>query len=308
MAEFVPGFRPMEAAKEYAGELQPCVIQPKMDGIRCVTAPFIEGLRAYSRKLKPIPNQHVQDILSALPYGLDGELMVLRPDRTGFVGFNETQSAIMSADGQPEFQFIAFDCISPKLADKPYSARFEALGRVIGMMHEKVPETAQYLRQVYSMDLRSERDLPTMVDHFISAGWEGAMTRTKDGLYKFGRSTGREQWLVKHKRFHHMEVVIRGGDALMRNVNAAETDARGLTKRSSNAAGLVAQELLGAFVVSIPGTDKVFSVGTGFDMAQRAQYWMTLNQLFGKTITISYQELSPDGVPRFPVFTGFRMD
>lgn len=308
MEGFVPGFRPMEAAKEFAGELQlPCLIQPKLDGIRCVTAPLLPGQPALSRKLKAIPNEHVQNVLKALPLGLDGELMVLRDDRSGYVDFNATQSAIMSAAGQPDFQYVVFDCISPRLAQKGYADRFEALRTVVDMIHQKVPGAAQHLRLVYSMELKSDRDLPTMVDSFISAGWEGAMTRTKDGAYKFGRSTPREQWLVKHKRFLDMEVVITGGDPLMRNTNAAEADARGLTKRSSDAAGLVAQELLGAFQVR-DADGRQFSVGTGMDQAQRAAYWMNLQQLIGRVITIRYQELSPAGIPRFPVFTGFRMD
>lgn len=301
----VPGFRPMEAAKEHGGELMTtCLIQPKMDGIRCVTMGQ-NGQRALSRTLKPIPNTYVQTILNALPVGLDGELMLVKRDGgklVGYADYNDTQSAIMSEAGQPEFHYIVFDCLSPKLADAGYVHRFDALNRVVGAVHTAIERSEQFLRQVYSMELKDENDLPAMVDAFIAAGWEGAMTRTMDGRYKFGRSTPKEQWLVKHKRFHNMEVIVTGMEELMTNTNEKVTDARGLSKRSSDAAGKVPSGTMGALLFDGG------KVGTGFTAEQRRMFWDHPELIIGKPVTVRYQELSDELVPRFPSFAGIRLD
>ena len=68
------GFKPMLAAPVTDIELlnYPVLASPKLDGIRCVV---IDGV-AYSRSLKPIPNEEIQKFFSSGKYdGFDGELI-----------------------------------------------------------------------------------------------------------------------------------------------------------------------------------------------------------------------------------------
>ncbi len=59
---------------------------------------------------------------------------------------------------------------------------------------------------------------------------------------------------------------------------------------------------LGALEVELPDGTR-FSVGTGFSDAERKS-----PPPIGSIITFRYQELSTDGVPRFPSYVGVRED
>jgi DNA ligase-1 len=60
--------------------------------------------------------------------------------------------------------------------------------------------------------------------------------------------------------------------------------------------------MLGALEVQLRDGTK-FSVGTGFSDAERRK-----PPEIGAIITVRYQELSKDGVPRFPSYVGVRVD
>src|SRR5262249_26953325 len=59
---------------------------------------------------------------------------------------------------------------------------------------------------------------------------------------------------------------------------------------------------LGALICELPGGIK-FNVGTGFSDDERER-----PPAIGAVITFRYQELSEDGVPRFPSYVGERLD
>ena len=112
-------FRPMLAATapDMTKLKFPLYASPKLDVVRCVIR---DGV-AVSRSLKPIPNEHVQRALSALPDGLDGELIA--SSATGRNVFTARQSAVMRKAGQPDFTFHVFDTVS----DGAFEGRLVAL-------------------------------------------------------------------------------------------------------------------------------------------------------------------------------------
>src|SRR5437899_138139 len=91
-------------------------------------------------------------------------------------------------------------------------------------------------------------------------GFEGVMLRKPDGPYKFGRSTVREGYLMKVKRFTQEEAVVVGYEEQETNLNEATKDALGHTKRSSHKAGKRPAGVLGALRVSNGHGE--FSIGT----------------------------------------------
>jgi ATP-dependent DNA ligase len=108
--------KPMLAEKitdEQIEELSyPLLVTPKIDGIRCIV---VNG-KALTRSLKPIPNHFVRTMIEAsCPDGFDGEIVVEG-------GFNATQSAVMSAEGTPDFRYLVFDFLRQP---EPYSARMQ---------------------------------------------------------------------------------------------------------------------------------------------------------------------------------------
>jgi len=141
----------------------------------------------------------------------------------------------------------------------------------------------------------------------LALGYEGVMLRAPDGPYKYGRSTLREGWLLKLKRFEDSEAVVIGYVALNRNLNPAQVSELGLTKRSHAQAGKVATELLGALKCVDLVTAAEFEIGTGFTEAQRIAFWRERDFLIDRVV--KYKHFAASGVktaPRFPVWLGWR--
>jgi DNA ligase-1 len=107
-------------------------------------------------------------------------------------------------------------------------------------------------------------------------GGEGLMMRQPGSKYVNGRSTT----LLKVKTFHDAEGKV-----------IAHEPGKGKHKGR-----------LGACVVQMPDGTK-FNVGTGFSDAERQS-----PPPIGSLITYRYQELSKDGVPRFPSYVGPAID
>lgn len=157
---------------------------------------------------------------------------------------------------------------------------------------------------------------------YVEDGYEGVMIRSLRGPYKCGRSTEREGYLLKLKRFHDTECRIVGFTERMKNTNEQTRDERGYAKRSSAKDGKVPSGTLGSLVCvlchpaddpSHPDHHKTrpctqFEVGTGFTDAERQMIWDERPAYMGSLTKVKYQELTNDGVPRFPVWVGFRSE
>ena len=264
----------------------PVVCTPKLDGIRCIKL----GGSALSRKFKPIPNLHVQKTMLDLPDGLDGELMVADSS------FNQIQSAIMSESGAPNFEYWVFDYVSDSL-NKPYIDRLKDLENL------KLPSFCKIVTHTL---IASSEQLDQYEQKVLSEGYEGAMIRSISGPYKNGRSTEREGYLLKLKRFSDSEAEIIGFEERLRNENEAELDELGYTKRSHKKENLVPADTLDAFVVRDVNTGQQFKVSTGLDDNLRKSIWTTRDAHVGKLIKYKYQPSGMKDLPRFPVFLGFR--
>lgn len=264
----------------------------KYDGIRS----FIEDSCAYSRKMKEIPNRHVQAEMRKLPRGLDGEIMV--PGKT----FHEIQSAIMSEDGEPDFEFFIFDYVKDDL-EKPYDERLKDLQAL---------ELPDWCIKVMPEVLNDLQDLNDYEEFAVSNGYEGIMVRDPKGPYKEGRSTENEGYLLKIKRFEDSEVVILGFEEEMENQNESTTDELGLSKRAKKKEFMVPKNTLGKFVVKeigdVPWKGQEFRIGTGEGLTQklRKEIWDNQANYLGKIITYKYQPYGVKDLPRIPIFKGIR--
>ncbi len=284
-------FRPLLAVPiEHFDRLKfPVLASPKLDGIRCI----IRGGVAMSRHLKPIPNRYVQAQLKGAPEGLDGELMLEVPGT-----FAKVSSAIMSHDGEPDFTFWAFDMVGPD----PYDVRYLNLtAEVQNLQGSRIMRLEQTLCN--NLD-----ELSAFEERCVEHGFEGAMVRSRDGAYKYGRSTEKQGILLKWKRFRDDEATIIGVEELMHNDNEATTDALGHTKRSSAKAGKRPAGVLGALVCRrADGVE--FNIGAGFTDTMRDLYWAARATLPGQRAKFKYQpdpSAPADAAPRFPVFLGLR--
>jgi DNA ligase-1 len=282
--------KPMLAGKLDVEKLTfPVVIQPKLDGIRaCV----VDG-KLVSRSLKPIPNEYIRYVLEQPEYeGLDGELIL--GDPTAEDCYRQTNSAVMSSDGEPVFTYYVFD-----LWNHPgtYSVRYVAL------CNRPLPEQASivpnYVANSYEALLEVETEL-------IEAGHEGGIVRGPHSLYKFGRGTASKGDLIKLKRFVDSEAEVIGVEEEMHNANEATTNELGRTARSSHKANKIGKGTMGALIVRDLETGVEFAVGTGFTAADRQGIWKMRDAVIGSLLKYKSFPVGVKDKPRHPVFLGWR--
>jgi DNA ligase-1 len=113
-----------------------------------------------------------------------------------------------------------------------------------------------------------------LLDKAIAYGYEGLMFRKWNSLYERKRS----DTLLKLKRFHDAEGVVTGYVA-------------GNGKHEGRMGALLVRTAYGADI----------RLGTGFSDEQR-----TSPPKIGSIVTYKYQEITKDGMPRFPVFVAVR--
>ena len=265
----------------------PVFTSPKLDGIRVLCHP---ELGPVTRKFKPLPNEYVRVTLSHPKfYGFDGELMLPNGN------FNNVQSAFMSRAGEPNFVYHVFDCFLQP--EKPW------IERTRDILVNSDPSCAQWVEHYVCKNLDEVKRVESWA---LQQGYEGLMVRSPHGPYKSGRSTLREQWLLKLKRFKDAEGVVIGFVEQMHNANELEEDELGYAKRSSHKANLKQAGTLGKLVVHTRHWGEV-NIGTGFTQEQRDTIWNNQLSYINRTLTFKYQEVLKDK-PRFPVFLGWRSD
>lgn len=292
--------RPMLAAptkkEDWANFKFPMMASPKIDGVRATNV----GGRLVSRTLKDIPNKHVQSVFAnKILEGMDGELGVGKPNDANLM--QQTTSGVMSFEGQPNVVWFVFDDYSREdifqVRHQGLKARLAKL-KDLGIM---LPIRVVPHHMVYSL-----AELEHYEDVAVSKGYEGVMLRHPDGPYKQGRSTLREGYLLKLKRFEDGEAEVIGCVEQMSNNNEATTDERGYTKRSTSKAGKEAAGVLGAFQVRDCASGCEFEIGTGFTAEQRKNLWEGRRFLTGKIVKYRHFAVGVKDKPRFPTFVGFR--
>lgn len=270
----------------------PMLASTKLDGIRAVV---LNG-QLLSRKLKPIPNKYTRSLFEHPEYeGLDGELIVGSP--TDPKCFNKTTSGVMSEDGEPEVHFYVFDQIPEYCgmnSDTPFSKRYKDLTPL-----DHVILVEQQLVSNYE-------ELSSFEEKCLTEGYEGVIIKSPDSPYKYGRSTIREGYMLKIKRYQDSEARILSVEELMSNTNEATINKLGKTERSNHKEGMVPQNTLGALVVEDIKTKVQFHIGTGFDQELRDKLWADKGSLIGKIVKYKYFGYGQVDKPRHPVFLGFR--
>lgn len=272
----------------------PYYVSAKLDGVRCIKK---DGV-LLARSLKPIANANVQKKFAHLPDGVDGEL--IHEFWTGEDIFSMTQSIVSSHDKPADqINFIIFDKWND--VNQPYCQRLIDIQDVCN-------DTNALNRDTHLVPFRYVTDTGSLEDaenFYVQHGFEGMMIRQADSKYKFGRATRKQEWLMKYKRWEDTEAQIIGFAEKMSNQNEAKTNETGHTERSSAKAGLVPAGTLGSLICRLDSGVE-FGIGTGFDDKLRKSIWDEREGYVGKFVKFKYQELSKDGVPRFPVFLAFR--
>lgn len=273
----------------------PLIASPKLDGVRAI----MSRDTMLSRSLKPIPNARVQTIYYGLPENLDGELLAGSPYAPDV--YRKTVSMVMSEDVKIDgLTYWLFDL----QGEGPFTERYLKLKAIAqdlkarGARVELVPQVV-----VSSLD-----ELLNLEAKWVREGYEGAILRSPKSPYKHGRSTVKEGFLLKLKRFADAEAMVIGVTELMHNGNEAKTNALGHTERSHKKEGMVPTGTMGTLVVRDVKTGVEFEIGTGFTAEERQKIWYRRHIIKEVGQLVKYKHF-PSGAkdkPRHPVFLGWR--
>jgi len=245
----------------------PCFVQPKLDGVRCI---FKNGVLT-SRQGKVFPNmEHITQDLKDVDLVLDGELYSNTLNFQQFVGLVRKKKH-NDAEKQllRQVKFHVYDCVN----DKPFSERNEAINELFSK------RLYAFSEPLLTEECKSKEDLKKFHDKYVADGKEGLIIRNKDGLYQLA---ARSKDLQKYKEFEDAEYKVTGF-----------TDGEGSEK------GLV-------IWICETSAGKSFHVRPRGTHEARAEIFNEAKDYVGKSLTVRYQELTEEGIPRFPVGIAFR--
>ena len=289
----------------------PYLATPKIDGIRF----FTYSQHVWARSNKSIPNVAFQHAVpKVLPDGIDGEITVGT--------FHQTESFCMSDYKTLEDAGVKLYVFDWMVDDRiPYMDRITKLNQLFkALAWKRVSEDGSLIPEfkspacdfslcaLYPVWIKNFAQLETYYSRCLSEGYEGIILRDPRAAYKFGRSTVKENAMLKYKPTIDREAVILGVEEKLTNTNPSFTNELGKTKRSSAQSGLVPAGTLGSFHVRDVQTGVEFHVGGGPGLTDdiRSRIWQYRDRLGG--LIIEYRSM-PYGVkekPRQPQFLRFK--
>jgi len=248
----------------------PCYAQRKLDGVRCLA---IQGKGLYSRNGKAFPHlNHIRTEINSLAKGtiLDGELY------SDSLTFQEIVGLVKKETLKPE-DVKKMDRIYLCVYDTITDGTNEERNKFLENLFKTNKFTA--LRLLPTETANSLEDVKRLHAKYVAEGYEGLILRNKAGLYKVGN---RSADLQKYKEFMDDEYKIVGfkeGDGLEKGcvIWICETK-----------------------------THQQFSVRPRGTHEERAEMFKKAQKMVGKKLTVRFQELTDDGIPRFPVGLAIR--
>ena len=257
----------------------PAYVQPKFDGTRTVAICGVKGAAPclFSRTRKAYPHlEHIQEVVRQLPKGLilDGELYTDEYNFQEIVGTVKKKTLTKDdAVKHGHIQLHVYDIISEGI---PFEKRWEMLEAVFERFESKIGTVLQLCKTEV---VDSPEEVVEKHDEYVEEGYEGIMIRNAKGLYKVG---GRSNDLQKLKTFMDAEYEIVGfyeGDGAEK--------------------GCVMWRCK-------TGDGKVFGCRPKGTHEERAELYKHGSEYIGKMLTVKFQELTEDGIPRFPVGIAIR--
>jgi hypothetical protein len=247
----------------------PCFVQRKYDGTRCVGIP---GKGLYSRNRKAYPHMnHIINEINKLPSSiiLDGELYSDTLTFQEIVGLVKRET-LKNGDEEKQLQIKLhiYDIIN----EMPYEQRYANLQMLFNKYKFK------YLELVKTDVCESEEKMKELHAQYVAEGFEGLMLRNKNGLYKNARSDS----LQKYKEFFDDEYEV---------VDYKEGEG---------------QEEGCVIWICKTFEGKLFSCRPRGSREDRMDMFINGKKYIGKKLTVRFQEMTSDNLPRFPVGIAFR--
>lgn len=266
----------------------PKLASVKLDGIRAVT----KFGNLLSRSLKPIPNDHIRQTLLEYP-DLDGEL--ISGDPTSSAVRRNTNSAVRTITGEPEFKYYVFDDLS---TDETFSKRLARLN------NRKLPD---FIVKVEQRLVHSMSELENYYAQVLAEGHEGLIIRNPDSKYFHGRCSLKSQDSLKMKPFQDDDAVVIDIFEAQHNTNEAFTNELGRTARPSDKDGLVGNGMAGGFLAKDLKSGAVIRVAAGkLNHAERKWIFENKPKVVNKILTYRHMPVNVKDAPNFARFVCWR--
>ena len=253
----------------------PAIMQPKIDGVRC-TATLENGkVKMFTRKGKNFTvMSHIEIELRMLleradtdNFYIDGELY------SDELTFQELAGTVRRSENDQDtlnkIYFIVFDCFNTDKEEWTFSDRW----KFITNLYDEYPK--QNIKLIETLVVHTESQLRDKHNAYIQDGYEGIMVRNASGNYKLGY---RSADLQKLKSFIDDEYTI---------TNYKEGE--------GTEAGCVVWQC------ETGQRNQSFWVRPMGDRKERQELFLNGDKYLGNKLTVRYQELTDDGIPRFPV-------
>jgi DNA ligase-1 len=246
-------------------------MQPKFDGVRCIASNKNGVITLMSRSGKPYDVAHIVDELSTFmkPGDIfDGELYC----------HGESCQTITSwvKKAKEESSKLCYH-----IYDYP-SVEAEFMGRWSKFLNKFPRNTAiPHIAYVPTVQVGERREIAELHDLWVREGYEGAIIRLPGSEYEWGH---RSSNLLKVKDFKDDEFIVIGCN-----------EGRGKMEGC-------------AIFTCITGPGKTFEVNMACPIEMKKKYLIDSKKYIGRKLTVRYQNLTDDGIPRFPVGKLFRED
>jgi len=252
----------------------PCYVQAKLDGVRSIF--FNNALTSRNGKAFSGLDHIIAELAPATKEGLilDGEVYSTTLTFQQFVGLVKKKTYTAADKEQlKHVNLWVYDCVN----DAPFESRLATLKDFFS--RNKFTQ----IHLLPTEECKRREDLKGFHDKYVLEGNEGLMVRNKQGMYQLG---ARSYDLQKYKEFEDAEYKVTGF-----------TDGQGLEK------GLV--------IWTCETKDgQHFQVRPRGTHEARAEIFKDVTKnpkkYIGKELTVRFQELTGDGIPRFPVGISFR--
>jgi DNA ligase-1 len=262
-------FEPMLAQdfNKYKDKIKyPVWSQPKLDGIRCIVRK--DGMWSRNGK-RIISAPHIFEALKPTfetnpNLILDGELYADKFAND----FNAICSLVKKTKPTPQDLQESAEKIEYHIYDVPsVDTGFVSRNSYLNLLN--IPKCCKLVRTDVCQNINEVNE---KYETYVDAGYEGQMIRLNE-KYESKRSKS----LLKHKSFIDEEYTILD-----------------IEEGGGNKTGMV-----GSFVFESK-TGKRFNSSPKFNWDECIQMWNMKDQLIGKSATVKYFNLTPDGIPRFP--------
>lgn len=247
-------------------------VQPKLDGMRCLITVTLNGVSMKSRDGRTIETMHhIAESFNGVPHGTyDGELYY--HGKT----FQENMEFIKKwRDGSENVKFHCYDTVVNDAFKRRLLVRDTNLSEVNNVVFVK------------TYKIKNEAELIKYHKEFIEEGYEGSIVRHGEEPYKIN---GRSSNLLKYKDFQDIVAEII-------DIEPAEQRPEW------------GVPVLKYSVQKLSGVSEcIFRAGMKYSHDARKEFLINKVNYIGKTAEIRFFEWTDEGIPRFPVMVGIRLD